>query len=152
MLKEGSQLWKLTTIFSFWYSVETCTLYLSTASYKLSAFSCWLFRHKHKQMRMTGTWKMLYVPRYMSTSHITVSLISVCIWSTVQNGTSATRCITLHNILCLATRMQDKITIYWLLIHSLNFVKIKRFGTTATNQNCIHEEIKNRLNTGSVCY
>jgi hypothetical protein len=30
--------------------------------------------------------------------------------------------------------------------------EFKYFGTTATNQHCIHEEIKSRLNLGNVCY
>jgi hypothetical protein len=33
-----------------------------------------------------------------------------------------------------------------------NMVEFKYFVTVVTNQNCIHEEIKSRLNLGKACY
>jgi hypothetical protein len=58
-------------------------------------------------------------------------------------------------------------TKYMLMLHSQNIgqkhcikvanrsfedVKFKYSGTTLTDQNCMHEEINSRLNSGNTCY
>jgi hypothetical protein len=37
-------------------------------------------------------------------------------------------------------------------IANKSFENVEILGTTATNQNCIHEEAESKLNSGNVCY
>jgi hypothetical protein len=47
-------------------------------------------------------------------------------------------------------RMQDKITV--MDKTSFEIVKFKYLGRELTNQNCTHEEMKSRLNSGNSCF
>jgi hypothetical protein len=46
--------------------------------------------------------------------------------------------------------MEDEIIIYWLLINPLKCGKVQTFGNGNNGENCIHEDIKNRLNSETV--
>jgi len=55
--------------------------------------------------------------------------------------------------LCLTIKMREKNHKLWITNKSFESVaKFNYFGIRITNQNCIHEEIKSRLNVGNVCY
>jgi len=54
--------------------------------------------------------------------------------------------------LCLATTVQDKIVIYWLLINLWKCDIVQIFRNDRTNQNCIQNEIRSILNLGITCY
>jgi hypothetical protein len=55
---------------------------------------------------------------------------------------------------CLGSRIiQERITAHRLIINSFERVEqFKYLGTTLTNQNSFHEEIKSRLKSGNACY
>jgi hypothetical protein len=54
---------------------------------------------------------------------------------------------------CLVTRLQGKSN--YIRAANTSFEKVAKFKyleSTLTDQNCIHEEIRSRLNSGNTCY
>ena len=55
----------------------------------------------------------------------------------------------------ITSRQQNIIQNQNIVIENLSFEKVEKFkhlGTTVTNTNDIHEEIKRRINMGNACY
>jgi len=63
------------------------------------------------------------------------------------------------NIKVLGIRISKRVTAKWIayLITNMcvgfeNWAYFRYFGTALTNQNCLYEEIKSRLNSPNACY